>query len=107
MDLAVVGAGPAGMTAAVYAASEGLSTIVLDRGAVRVGTSDFLEREFGIVSRPPQPYLAAYEIEVENLDRLREHLDSAGLAGTPLSDGLAVSLPCALGGAIIFRARKG
>ena len=30
-DLAVVGAGPAGITAAVYAASEGLRTIVLDR----------------------------------------------------------------------------
>jgi thioredoxin reductase (NADPH) len=30
-DLAIVGAGPAGMTAAVYAASEGLSTVVLDR----------------------------------------------------------------------------
>lgn len=29
-DLAIVGAGPAGMTAAVYAASEGLSTVVLD-----------------------------------------------------------------------------
>jgi thioredoxin reductase (NADPH) len=31
VDLAVIGAGPAGMTAAVYAASEGVSTIVLDR----------------------------------------------------------------------------
>src|SRR5205814_7468067 len=31
VDLAIVGAGPAGMTAAVYAASEGLSTIALDR----------------------------------------------------------------------------
>src|SRR2546426_8825291 len=30
VDLAIVGAGPAGMTAAVYAASEGLSTTVLD-----------------------------------------------------------------------------
>ncbi len=30
-DLAVVGAGPAGIAAAVYAASEGLSTVVLDR----------------------------------------------------------------------------
>jgi thioredoxin reductase (NADPH) len=30
-DLAIVGAGPAGLSAAVYAASEGLSTVVLDR----------------------------------------------------------------------------
>lgn len=33
-DLAIFGAGPAGLSAAVYAASEGLSTIVLERGAV-------------------------------------------------------------------------
>lgn len=31
VDLCVVGAGPAGIAAAVYAASEGLSTVVLDR----------------------------------------------------------------------------
>ncbi|MGA2443096.1 MAG: FAD-dependent oxidoreductase [Tepidisphaeraceae bacterium] len=31
VDLAIVGAGPAGMTAAVYAASEGVSTVVIDR----------------------------------------------------------------------------
>ena len=30
-DLAIVGAGPAGMAAAVYAASEGVATVVLDR----------------------------------------------------------------------------
>lgn len=30
VDLAIVGAGPAGMTAAVYGASEGVSTVVLD-----------------------------------------------------------------------------
>src|SRR5882724_9692954 len=31
VDLAIVGAGPAGIAAAVYAASEGVSTVVLDR----------------------------------------------------------------------------
>jgi thioredoxin reductase (NADPH) len=31
IDLAIIGAGPAGMTAAVYAASEGVSTTVIDR----------------------------------------------------------------------------
>jgi thioredoxin reductase (NADPH) len=31
VDLAIIGAGPAGMTAAVYAASEGVSTVVLDQ----------------------------------------------------------------------------
>jgi thioredoxin reductase (NADPH) len=31
VELAIVGAGPAGLTAAVYASSEGLSTLILDR----------------------------------------------------------------------------
>jgi thioredoxin reductase (NADPH) len=31
IDFAIVGAGPAGLTAAVYASSEGLSTLILDR----------------------------------------------------------------------------
>jgi thioredoxin reductase (NADPH) len=42
VDLAIIGAGPAGLCAAVYAASEGLSTIVLDRlgpGGQAAGTS--------------------------------------------------------------------
>jgi thioredoxin reductase (NADPH) len=34
-DFAVIGAGPAGLAAAVYAASDGLSTIVFDRAARR------------------------------------------------------------------------
>src|SRR6476659_4763579 len=31
VDLAIIGGGPAGLAAAVYAASEGVSTVVLDR----------------------------------------------------------------------------
>ena len=48
-DLAVVGAGPAGLAAAVYAASEGLSTIVLDGLAIggQAGASNRIENYLG------------------------------------------------------------
>ncbi len=44
-DVLIVGAGPAGLTAAVYAASEGLSTLVLERMAPggQAGTSARIE----------------------------------------------------------------
>lgn len=44
-DLAIVGAGPAGLTAAVYGASEGLNTVVLERTAPggQAGTSSRIE----------------------------------------------------------------
>lgn len=48
-DLAVVGAGPAGLAAAVYAASEGLSTLVLEALAPggQAGTSSKIENYLG------------------------------------------------------------
>ena len=48
-DVAVVGAGPAGLAAAVYAASEGLSVIVLDATAVggQAGQSNRIENYLG------------------------------------------------------------
>ena len=48
-DLVVVGAGPAGLGAAVYAASEGLSTVVLDATAAggQAGTSSRIENYLG------------------------------------------------------------
>jgi thioredoxin reductase (NADPH) len=48
-DVAVVGAGPAGLAAAVYAASEGLSVIVLDSNAVggQAGASARIENYLG------------------------------------------------------------
>jgi thioredoxin reductase (NADPH) len=49
VDLAVVGAGPAGIAAAVYAASEGLSTVVVDRlgPGGQVGGSSLVENFIG------------------------------------------------------------
>ncbi len=48
-DLAIVGAGPAGLAAAVYGASEGLRTILLDRHAPggQAGTSSRIENYLG------------------------------------------------------------
>ena len=48
-DVAVVGAGPAGLSAAVYAASEGLSVLVLDRHAFggQAGASMRIENYLG------------------------------------------------------------
>ena len=48
-DLAVVGAGPAGLAAAVYAASEGLTTVVLDSVATggQAATSPKIENYLG------------------------------------------------------------
>jgi len=48
-DVAVVGAGPAGLAAAVYGASEGLSVIVLDQRAFggQAGASARIENYFG------------------------------------------------------------
>jgi thioredoxin reductase (NADPH) len=48
-DVAIVGAGPAGLAASVYAASEGLRTILLDRETVggQAGTSSRIENYLG------------------------------------------------------------
>ncbi|MBM6402766.1 FAD-dependent oxidoreductase [Phycicoccus sp. CSK15P-2] len=48
-DVAVVGGGPAGLAAAVYAASEGLSTVVLDSSAIggQAGTSSMIRNYLG------------------------------------------------------------
>ncbi len=49
VDVAVVGAGPAGLAAAVYAASEGLTTVVLESGAIggQAGTSSMIRNYLG------------------------------------------------------------
>ena len=48
-DLSIYGAGPAGLSAAVYAASEGLRTVLIEREAVggQAGTSSLIENYMG------------------------------------------------------------
>ena len=48
-DLAIVGAGPSGLGAAVYAASEGLNTVVIEREAIggQAGTSSLIRNFLG------------------------------------------------------------
>ena len=52
-DLVIVGAGPAGLAAAVYAASEGLRTVVVEREAVggQAGTSSLIRNYLGFPAR--------------------------------------------------------
>src|SRR6202023_2514396 len=48
-DLAIYGAGPAGLSAAVYGASEGLTTVLVERSAVggQAGSSSKIENYLG------------------------------------------------------------
>lgn len=48
-DLVIVGGGPAGLAAAVYGASEGLTTVLVERNAPggQAGTSSFIENYLG------------------------------------------------------------
>ncbi|MCR2762445.1 FAD-dependent oxidoreductase [Microbacterium sp. zg.B48] len=49
VDVAIVGAGPAGLAAAVYAASEGLDTVVLEAGSIggQAGSSSLIRNYLG------------------------------------------------------------
>ncbi|HYO80498.1 MAG TPA: FAD-dependent oxidoreductase [Bryobacteraceae bacterium] len=48
-DLSIYGAGPAGLSAAMYAASEGLRTVLIERTAIggQAGTSSRIENYLG------------------------------------------------------------
>ena len=64
-DVAIVGAGPAGLAAAVYGSSEGLETIVIERGAIggQAGSSSMIRNYLGFARGVPGAELArqAYE----------------------------------------------
>jgi thioredoxin reductase (NADPH) len=92
-DTVIVGAGPAGLAAAVYGASEGLRTIVVERDAPggQAGTSSRIENYLGFPSGVSGAELASRALQqarrlgaeilvtrtIEEIDagRLRVHLD--------------------------------
>ena len=105
-DVVIVGAGPAGLTAAVYAASEGLHTVVLERVAPggQAGTSSRIENYPGF----PQGVSGAELTDGAHQQALR--FGAEILVGVeiiraePYPDG---SFELSLSGGGVFRARSG
>ena len=100
-DLVIVGAGPAGLAAAVYGASEGLSTIVLDRlgPGGQAGTSSKIENYMGFpagltgADLANRGYLQALKFGAELVApvEVREMTVEDGLHRLRLDDGQVVS----------------
>jgi thioredoxin reductase (NADPH) len=109
-DTVIVGAGPAGLAAAVYGASEGLRTIVIEREAPggQAGTSSRIENYLGFPSGVSGEELSsralhqarrlgAEIIVTRSIDRIdaathQVHLDGGGVLRTPtiiLAGGVA------------------
>src|SRR5258706_16478831 len=74
-DVSIYGAGPAGLSAAVYAASEGLHAVVIERHAVggQAGSSSLIEKYMGLPNGISRGQLAeraqqqAVRLWIENL----------------------------------------
>lgn len=102
-DVAIIGAGPAALGAAVYAASEGLSVMVLDRRAFggQAGTSSRIENYLGFPTgisgtalmarafNQAQKFGAEFSIPVEAV-RLKEDSDERDAFILELSDRQSV-----------------
>ncbi|MPV37535.1 FAD-dependent oxidoreductase [Georgenia subflava] len=99
-DVAIVGAGPAGLGAAVYAASEGLRTIVLETEAMggQAGTSSLIRNYLGFPAGISGSRLAASAYQQAWTFGARFHFSRAatglssegGRHAVHLSDGTAV-----------------
>ena len=91
-DVAVVGGGPAGLAAAVYGASEGLRTIVVEREAPggQAGTSSRIENYLGFPSGVSGDELASRALQQAKrlgaeilVTRSVAGVDPAGARGVP------------------------
>ena len=88
-DLVIVGAGPAGLAAAVYGASEGLRTLLLDRHAPggQAGSSSRIENYFGC-SLPASAVVSLTRRALSQAQRLgAEFLVPLEVAGLSIDGG--------------------
>jgi thioredoxin reductase (NADPH) len=83
-DLSIYGAGPAGLSAAVYAASEGLKTVLIEKEAIggQAGTSSLIENYLGF----PQGISGA-----ELAERARQQALKFGIEIVLMREGIKAS----------------
>ncbi len=93
-DVAVVGAGPAGLTAAVYAASEGLRTLVVERESIggQAGSSSLIRNYLGFARGISGSELAQRAYQQAWVFGARFVMMREATAVTPADDGLRLTL---------------
>ncbi len=82
-----------------------VASIALDRGALHIATPAYLRETFGLAPAGKPPCLVAAEIAVTSLDVVTALLDESGLGHRRTAGAIAISLPPAIGDALIFAAR--
>ena len=105
-DLVIVGAGPAGLAAAVYAASEGLTTAVVEREAPggQAGSSSKIENYLGFpdgisgvdLAERARAQAAKFGAEMLVLREVMAGRQEGGMFSSELSDGSTLSSRCVL-----------
>jgi thioredoxin reductase (NADPH) len=74
VDVIIVGAGPAGLTAAIYAARAGLSTVVLEKSVVggQVAVTPFVENYPGFSNIPGKKLMDLLELQAREYTHIHE-----------------------------------
>lgn len=93
-DLSIFGAGPAGLSAAVYAASEGLSVVLVEREAVggQAGSSSLIENYLGFPDGLPGAMLAERARQQAAKFGAELLLMRRGVLGVFTDDGITATL---------------
>ncbi|WP_435143895.1 NAD(P)/FAD-dependent oxidoreductase [Halobaculum sp. P14] len=93
-DVAVVGGGPAGLTAALYATRLGLDTLVVNRGGGRAAMMQDTHNVIGVTedtSGAEFLQTAREQVESYGADYVRGYVDDVAARGDVPDDGFAVS----------------